>query len=48
MRMTKLYKTEESDEAAIWILKGLAKIKRPYLTEIENKLLGFLEAEYLS
>lgn len=47
LRMIKLYKTEELDEAALWILKGLAKIKRPYLTEMENKLLSFLEAEYL-
>lgn len=46
-RMIELYKTEELDEAAFWILKGLAKIKRPYLTEMENKLLSFLEAEYL-
>ena len=47
MRMSKLYKTEELDEAALWILKGLAKIKRPYLTDMEQKLLSFLEAEYL-
>jgi hypothetical protein len=47
-RMVKLHKTEKLDEAALWILKGLAKIKRPFLTEMENKLLSFLEAEYLN
>ncbi|MGK7949775.1 MAG: hypothetical protein AB4368_13540 [Xenococcaceae cyanobacterium] len=45
-RMTRLHETGELDEAAVWILNGLAKIKQPSLTELQEKLLSFLSKEY--
>ena len=46
VRMTQLYQTGQLDEAALWVLKGLAKLDRPYLTPLEEKLLQVLESEY--
>lgn len=46
VRMTKLYETGSLDQAALWILNGLAKLNRPYLTTLEEKLLELLEEEY--
>ncbi|AFZ38304.1 hypothetical protein Sta7437_4876 (plasmid) [Stanieria cyanosphaera PCC 7437] len=46
VRMSLLRETGKLDEAAIWILNGLAKLKRAYLTSIEEKLLSLLETEY--
>ena len=46
LRMSLLYETENLDEAALWILNGLARIKRPTLTPLEEKLLTLLELEY--
>lgn len=46
VRMTKLYETGSLDQAAFWILNGLAKLNRPYLTTLEEKLLELLEKEY--
>ena len=48
IRMTELHETGNLDEAALWILKGLAKLKTPYLTILEQKLLALLEKEYLT
>lgn len=48
VRMTELHETEKLDEAALWILNGLAKPKTPYLTILEQKLLALLELEYLT
>lgn len=45
-RMTQLYETESLDEAALWVLKGLEKLNRPFLTPLEEKLLALLEKEY--
>lgn len=45
-RMSLLYATGKLDKAAIWILNGLAKIDRAYLTSLEEKLLNLLESEY--
>ncbi len=45
-RMTRLHETGKLDEAALWILNGLAKIKQPSLTELQEKLLSFLSKEY--
>ena len=45
-RMTSLHETGKLDEAAFWILNGLARIKRSSLTDLEEKLLSFLEKEY--
>lgn len=47
VRMTRLYETGSLDQAAFWILNGLAKLNRPYLTTLEEKLLELLEEEYL-
>ena len=46
IRMTSLHQTGKLDEAALWILNGLAKLKTPYLTILESKLLALLEVEY--
>ena len=46
VRMTQLHQTGKLDEAALWILNGLAKLKTPYLTLLESKLLALLELEY--
>ncbi len=46
VRMSLLYETGQLDEAALWILNGLARIKRPTLTPLEEKLLSILEIEY--
>ncbi|MGL4881121.1 MAG: hypothetical protein ACRC8K_08640 [Waterburya sp.] len=46
VRMTLLHQTGKLDEAALWVLNGLAKLKTPYLTLLEEKLLTLLELEY--
>jgi hypothetical protein len=46
VRMTRLHETGSLDEAAVWVLRGLAKLDRPYLTTLEEKLLEVIEAEY--
>jgi hypothetical protein len=46
IRMTNLHQTGKLDIAAMWVLNGLAKLERPYLTALEEKLLALLEAEY--
>jgi hypothetical protein len=46
VRMTNLHQTGKLDKAAMWVLNGLAKLERPYLTALEEKLLALLEAEY--
>ena len=47
VRMSLLHQTEKLDKAALWVLNGLAKLDRPYLTVLEEKLLQLLEQEYL-
>lgn len=46
VRMTMLHETGNLDEAALWVLNGLAKLKTPHLTDLEEKLLALLESEY--
>ncbi len=46
IRMTMLHETGNLDEAALWVLNGLAKLKTPHLTDLEEKLLALLENEY--
>lgn len=46
IRMTMLHETGNLDEAALWVLNGLAKLKTPHLTDLEEKLLALLESEY--
>ncbi len=48
VRMTKLHQTGKLDEAALWVLNGLAKLDEPELTPLEEKLLQVLEEFYLS
>ena len=48
VRMSKLHETGKLDEAALWILNGLAKLDRAELTPLEDKLLRVLEEVYLS
>jgi hypothetical protein len=43
VRMTLLHQKGKLDEAALWVLNGLAKLKTPYLTILEEKLLALLE-----
>jgi hypothetical protein len=45
--MIKLQNTQKLDKAALWVLDGLAKLERPYLTALEEKLLQVLEEVYL-
>ncbi|MEY2831843.1 MAG: hypothetical protein RLZZ574_1101, partial [Cyanobacteriota bacterium] len=47
VRMTLLHQTGKLDEASLWILNGLAKLKTPYLTILEEKLLTLLEEFYI-
>ncbi|VEP12096.1 conserved hypothetical protein [Hyella patelloides LEGE 07179] len=47
VRMTSLYETGSLDDAAYWVLNGLAKLDRFYLSPVEEKLLRVLEQEYL-
>ena len=46
-RMTALAEVGELDEAAIWLLQGLERLKRSQLNSLEEKLLQVLEEEYL-
>ncbi len=39
-------KLATKDAAAYWILNGLGKLPKPYLTPVEEKLLSVLETEY--
>lgn len=47
VRMSKLHETGKLDEAALWILDGLAKLDRAKLTPLENRLLRVLEEFYI-
>jgi DNA-directed RNA polymerase subunit L len=46
-RISRLREKENLEEAARAVLKHLGELKRPYLTEVEEKLLRLLEAECL-
>ena len=45
-RLSKLRNKGNLEEAALNVLEQLGEIKRPYLTQVEEKLLSVLEAEY--
>lgn len=47
-RMTALSEVRELDEAAMWLLQGLERLKRSQLNSLEEKLLQVLEDEYLN
>jgi hypothetical protein len=46
-RMSNLDRAGVLDDAAYWILNGLSKLDRPYLSDLEEDLLCFLEQRYL-
>ena len=46
VRMSLLNEKSSLDAAALWILNGLARINKPYLDPLEEKLLSLLEIEY--
>jgi hypothetical protein len=46
-RMSRLASLGNLDDAALWILNGLARMQKAYLTDIEEELLSFLENKYL-
>ena len=46
-RMTALSEVGELDDAAIWLLQGLERLKRSQLNSLEERLLQVLEDEYL-
>ena len=48
VRMSLLHEKGGLDTAALWILHGLAKLDKPYLEPLEEKLLTLLEKEYLT
>ncbi|MBD2497905.1 hypothetical protein [Nostoc sp. FACHB-280] len=45
-RITRLRESENLEEAAKAVLKYLGEVKRPYLTDVEKKLLSVIEQEY--
>ncbi len=45
-RISRLRENENLEEAARAVLKHLGELKRPYLTAVEEKLLGVIEQEY--
>ena len=45
VRMTELHQTGKLDKAALWVLNGLAKLDKPYLTTLEA-LETFIEEFY--
>ncbi|WP_208340669.1 hypothetical protein [Aetokthonos hydrillicola] len=45
-RITRLCTSGRLEDAAISVLKQLGEVKRPYLTPLEEKLLGLVEQEY--
>lgn len=48
VRMSQLHEKCSLDNAALWILNGLAKLNKPYLDPIEEELLTLLEQFYLT
>ncbi len=45
-RITRLRNSESLEDAAKAVLKHLGEVKRPYLTDVEEKLLSVIEREY--
>jgi hypothetical protein len=45
-RLSRLRENENLEEAARAVLKHLGELKRPYLTDVEEKLLSLIEFEY--
>lgn len=47
-RMSAIAEVGELDEAAIWLLRGLEKLNRSQLNDLEERLLEVLEETYIS
>lgn len=45
-RINRLRDNENLEDAPSAVLKHLGELKRPYLTTVEEKLLGLIEKEY--
>ncbi|MEH2004512.1 hypothetical protein [Nostoc sp.] len=45
-RISRLQENENLEDAPSAVLKHLGELKRPYLTVVEEKLLGLIEKEY--
>ena len=45
-RISRLRENENLEEAGRAVLKYLGELKRPYLTQVEENLLGVIEREY--
>lgn len=46
LRISRLRDSGKLEAPAEAVMKCLGELKRPYLTEFEEKLLGFIEQEY--
>ncbi|WP_257236877.1 hypothetical protein [Nostoc sp. 'Peltigera malacea cyanobiont' DB3992] len=46
LRISRLRENENLEDAPSSVLKHLGELKRPYLTLVEEKLLGLIEREY--
>ncbi|MFW9259284.1 hypothetical protein [Nostoc sp. CALU 546] len=46
LRISRLREDENLEDAPSAVLKHLGELKRPYLSEFEEKLLSFIEQEY--
>jgi len=46
LRISRLRENENLEDAPTAVLKHLGELKRPYLTTVEEKLLGLIEKEY--
>ncbi|MBE9038908.1 hypothetical protein IQ246_28255 [aff. Roholtiella sp. LEGE 12411] len=46
LRISRLRENDNLEDAPSAVLKHLGELKRPYLTAVEEKLLGLIEFEY--
>ncbi|MBD0388686.1 MAG: hypothetical protein ICV54_19820 [Nostoc sp. C3-bin3] len=46
VRLRQLYQLASRDEAVDWLLQGLGKQAKPYLSSLQAKLLAAVEREY--
>ncbi|WP_238178552.1 hypothetical protein [Calothrix sp. 336/3] len=46
MRLRRLHEVAGRDEAVDWLLQGLGKQAKPYLSSLQAKLLAVVEREY--
>jgi hypothetical protein len=46
VRLQQLHQVARRDEAVDWLLQGLGKQAKPYLSSLQAKLLAAMEREY--